>query len=259
VVAGPALGGLLVSALGVETVIAFVAAGFATSAALAARTVLRRPGGAEAPGAQEGLPTGVRHARSLGPLRGFFVVTGVLLLATAGRWSHPFLFVLDAPGGGQQAAGLLAAAGGFGFVLGAAAAPAAARRWPREGLVPLGLVAGAAALLGAAPGAAPAARAGLWILAGACAGLVAICYESLLQERTPDLVRGRALGVARAVLHAGLLGGVALEAWIAGVVGVGALAASAGLLVVAAAASVVVMSVPGTAPSPARAVAPGAP
>jgi hypothetical protein len=247
VAAGPALGGELVSTLGAETAIAVVAAGFATSAALVARS--RLGVGAESSGGLQDLAEAARYASPSALLRGALMSAGLLLLATAGRWSHPFLYIVDGAGAARQAAVLLGGAAIFGSVLGAAGAPAHARRWSRDRLLAYGVVA-AGTLVAASQWAAPASGAGLWILAGAAAGLVLVGYQSLLQEQTPDLVRGRVLGVATAVLHSAALGGVALEAWIAGLVGAGALAASTGLLFVAALAGVVLIGAPRAAPAP---------
>src|SRR5207253_258000 len=50
----------------------------------------------------------------------------------------------------------------------------------------------------------------LYLIAGAGNGLGSVCYETLLQERTPDSLRGRVLAACDAVFDAALLIGYVL-------------------------------------------------
>ena len=55
----------------------------------------------------------------------------------------------------------------------------------------------------------------LWLVAGVGNGAGTVFYESLLQERVPDSLRGRVIAASEAVLDASFLGG----AFLAGLVG----------------------------------------
>ena len=52
----------------------------------------------------------------------------------------------------------------------------------------------------------------LWVVAGVANTLGTVAYETLLQEQTPDHVRGRVFAAVEAAIQAGFLGGVALAA-----------------------------------------------
>jgi MFS family permease len=163
------------------------------------------------------------------------------------------LFVLDTLGLRPQALGLLGGAWGLGMVLGAAAAPAAARRWSRARLLAVGIVAVGASALGASQASALSSLLALWLLSGAGNALGTVCYESLLQEFTPDSVRGRVLSASEAVLNAAFLAGASLSGWLAAGAGVrAAFAVSGAVFLVAASASLVLLNEPAKGAAVAR-------
>ncbi len=75
----------------------------------------------------------------------------------------------------------------------------------------------------------------LWILGGAGNALGSVAYESLLQERTPDAVRGRVMGASEATLDASYLIGILAAAWLGGAGGARAGLAVSGVVFFAAA------------------------
>jgi predicted MFS family arabinose efflux permease len=217
IVGGGALGGLAPVALGLRPALVLAAASFAASAAALAGLALRRPTPAPGRAPLRDLGIGLRYCRSSPLVRGVLVVTGLVVLAASLPVPSPL--GLEALGPGRQPLGHLAS-WCFGVLLGASAAPAAARRWPRERLLPAALVAMSMAALAASQATGPSSRLGLWLLAGGASALVTVSFRSLLQERVAAGVRGRGLAASEAVLTA---------AWLAGSAASGRLAAAIGL------------------------------
>jgi MFS family permease len=106
------------------------------------------------------------------------------------------------------------------MILGSVAAPAAARRWRRERLfgVAIGVVGIAVILASQANVLSPVLL--LWIFAGAGNGIGSVSYGSLLQERTPNRLRGRVMAASEAVLDGAFLLGAASAGWLGSHVGV---------------------------------------
>ena len=74
-----------------------------------------------------------------------------------------------------------------------------------------------------------------WAVAGVANAVAVISYQSLLQERTPDHLRGRVVAASEAVLDASLIVGALMAATLAGLLGVrGGMAASGSGFLVAA-------------------------
>jgi hypothetical protein len=71
-----------------------------------------------------------------------------------------------------------------------------------------------------------------------------VSYDSLLQERTPDALRGRVFAASEAVLDTAYLGGAVLAGWLAGAYRAStALSVSGGILIVAAALGAILIPV----------------
>ena len=233
IVGGGALGGLAPVPLGLRPVLVLAAAAFAASAATLAGLALRRPRPAPGRAPLRDLGVRLRHCRSSPLVRGVLVVTGLVVLAASLPVASP---AVEALGPIRQPLGHLAS-WSFGMLLGASAAPAAARRWPRERLLPAGIVAMGMAAFGASQATAPS-RLGLWLLAGGGSALAAVSYRSLLQERVAAGIRGRALATSEAVLTAAWLAGSAASGGLAAAVGLRpSFAISAALLLAAASMS----------------------
>ena len=124
------------------------------------------------------------------------------------------IFILRAIGGNPQDLGFAEAAWGLGMLLGAVAAPVAARHWHRVRLLPVGLVAIGVCVLVASTATTLFPVLLLWLVAGGGNGLVTVSYESLLQETTPDHLRGRVVAGSEAVLDSAIICGALLAGWL---------------------------------------------
>jgi MFS family permease len=152
VMVGPVVGGLLVARLGVGPAFGVNALSFVVSAVLLARVTLPPPPAATdgpTPGPAGALVEGFRYMASTPLVRGILVVLGMVMFAAAIKTPLEPLFVFRALGRKPEALGLVGGAWGVGMVLGSLAAPAAARRWPRDRLFAVGVGAvGVAVLVG---------------------------------------------------------------------------------------------------------------
>jgi MFS family permease len=210
--AGPALAGLLIAALGTSNVLWIDAATFVASAGLAALAIpatLGRPrprdGGAASPGFVAELREGVRFLRRDRP------VFAIAVTATLGNFLGAALFAVILPVyardrfGSAVALGLILAGWGGGAVAGALLYGGIGPLLPRRAL----LIAGAAlnippvVLLAVAPSLPLAGTVGALALMGLCGGAANPLAFTLLQERVPERLRGRVFGAVFA------LGGVA--------------------------------------------------
>jgi MFS family permease len=77
---------------------------------------------------------------------------------------------------------------------------------------------------------------GLFLVAGFGNALTNICYQSLLQDRTPDRLRGRVIAASEAVLDFSLLVGAVIAGWIGTALGVRGGFAAAGVIFLVGAA-----------------------
>jgi MFS family permease len=131
-----------------------------------------------------------------------------------------------------QALGLLGGTWGMGMVLGSGLAPLLARRWPREWLIRnmIGIV--GVCVLAAAFARSFNPVLAFWAVAGVANAVAVISYQSLLQERTPDRLRGRVVAASEAVLDASLIVGALTAASIGALVGIrGAFAISGAIFI----------------------------
>ncbi len=218
---GPALGGLLVAAIGPGGVFLLNAASFV--GVIAVLAAWRRPapdGGLPAERVVGAILAGVRYVRHAAPVRTVLVRTAAFVLSASGIWALLPLVARRRLGLGAVGYGLLLGCLGAGAIVGAAVLPRLRRRLGVERLL-VGatlLFAGASATLGVGR-AVPAAA-----LALIAAGLAWMSTMSTLlvaaQRAVPGWVRARALAVTFLVIQGGLAVGSLL--W-------GALAAHAGI------------------------------
>ena len=222
---GPILGGLLVAGLGPAPAFSLNAASFGLSAAFLIGLRLPQDGpegsagghGAARAGkrsAVHDLVEGGRYIARSPLVRGVMVVTGAVMLAAAVRAPLEPMFVLDTLHGGPGALGAVGGAWGLGMVLGSAASPALSHRWARQHLLGLsiGLVGVCGLIASQANAIAPVLA--LWVLSGTGNAVGTVAYESLLQERTPDAVRGRVVAASEAVLDGSFLVGALAAGWV---------------------------------------------
>jgi MFS family permease len=169
-------------------------------------------------------------------VRTLLIVIGMVLIAAATKGPLEPLFVLSTLSLGPQALGLVTASWGLGMLLGSAAAPAAARRWSRERLFSAMIAIVGFAVLTAAGATGLQTVLLAWVVAGAANAMANVSYESLLQERTPDRVRGRVFAAFEAVSNLAFLVGAFLAGWLGDLVGLRLTYGFAALLLLAAAA-----------------------
>jgi predicted MFS family arabinose efflux permease len=266
VMVGPALGAFLVSTLGPRTVFGLNGLSFALSATLIAGVRLRPPARAADRGSPvRDLVDGMRYVAATPLARAVLAVTGLVMLAAATKAPLEPLYVRDVlvPGAGfaerARVLGLVTTAWGLGMLLGSVAAPALARRWLRERLFPASIAVVGIAILVVSRTRDFQTVLLAWLFAGAANSVGNVSYESLLQERTPDGLRGRVFAASEAVLDGAYLAG----AFAAGFLGAwleapGAFVVSGTLLLAAALLARLTIPAPGV-PRPVLAAArPGA-
>lgn len=214
VMVGPVIGGVLVARLGFAPAIFINGVSFLASAVLVSRVHLppQPPSEGDWHPVTE-LREGFRHVITTPLVRGVIAVMGLVMLAAAVKSPIEPLFVMNILHGSPDMLGFVGGAWGVGMVMGSVIAPAAARAWRREHLLWAGVAVVGMSVVAAAQAGAIAPVLFLWLVAGAGNALGTVCYESLLQERTPDALRGRVFAASEAVLDTAFLGGVALAAW----------------------------------------------
>jgi MFS transporter, DHA3 family, macrolide efflux protein len=220
VMIGPVLGGVLVATLGQDRAFALNALTFALSAVLIMRIRMPRPDVVEHPPPLAALREGFRYSVTTPLVRGILIVLGVIVFAAAVRSPIEPVFVLETLGRDPTALGIVGGAWGLGMVLGSLAAPAAARRWPRERLLWISVAVVGVAVLAASRATVLSPVLIFWMFAGAGNSLGTIAYESLLQERTPDALRGRVMAAVEAAIHLAFLFGALAAGYLGSALGV---------------------------------------
>jgi predicted MFS family arabinose efflux permease len=239
---GPALGAFLISTLDPRPVFGLNATSFAISAVLIfgvrmpAREQHRR-----GTSPVRDLIEGGRYVLRTPLVRGVLLVMSVVLLAAATKTPLETLFVRDVltkGGDFAERARVLAfvtTAWGLGMLLGSLASPALARRWPRERLLPASIAMVGLTVLAVSTTSDFRTVLLAWLIAGTANSVGNVSYESLLQERTPDELRGRVFAAAEAALDGSYLAGVFLAGFLGSLFAVsGAFAISGGILLFAA-------------------------
>jgi NRE family putative nickel resistance protein-like MFS transporter len=164
------------------------------------------------------------------------VVTGLLMVAASIRSPIEPIFFLRTISHRPEALGLAGAAWGFGMLLGSFAAPVLARRISRERLLSGSVAVVGLCVLAASQSPVLAPVLTLWVLAGMGNAVCVVSYQTLLQERTPDALRGRVVAASEGVLDGSLIGGALLAGWIGTAAGArGAFAVSGAVFLAAAA------------------------
>jgi MFS family permease len=236
VMAGPILGGVLVTRLGIGPAFAINACSFGISAILVAGVHLPPvPKEAEDERPLRAMVQGLRYVAATPLVRGIFVALGLLMVASAIKTPLEPLFILRTLGGKPEMLGLVGGAWGVGMVLGSLAAPAASRRWPRERLFVMSIALVGTAVLVASQQRMLSAVLLLWLVAGIGNGAGTVVYETLLQERVPDSLRGRVLAASEAVLDTAFLFGVFAAGLVGDRLGIRAAFAVSGCLFLSAA------------------------
>lgn len=213
-IVGPAIGGVLIWQLSAGAALAFGAAAYLLAIALYAGLAIDGP--------VRGQPTG-SMARQL--LEGIGFISRSALFATligltffnslfgiAYIWVLP-AFVSDVLKGGAGGFGALQAVSGAGAILGTIALASVANRLTRRGLVMLGgaMIFGALLMLLSRASAFSVALA-LIPLMGFANTFYFTTVSTVLQERVPDELRGRVMGIFGLCWNLVPLGGIAIAA-----------------------------------------------
>ena len=216
VMVGPMVGAILAMRLGSAVAFSVNAATFGVSALLVwSAKVPSSPGTAIGSRPLTALREGLSYSWRTPVVRGVLSVTCLVMLASAVRQPVELTFVQSVLGRSVATLGLLGGAWGAGMVAGSIAAPAVAQRWAREHVLTVSIAVVGLAIIAASLTSALGIIIVLWIVAGAGNASGAIAYETLLQEQTPDAVRGRVMGASEAVMEASYLAGVFLAGWLA--------------------------------------------
>jgi MFS family permease len=214
VMAGPVIGGLLVASMGTTSAFAVNAGSFAVSTALLVGVRFpKRDPEAAADSPARALVEGIKYALARPVIRGALIVIGLVMLASAIRSPLEPLFVIRILELRPEALGLIGGVWGLGMVLGSVAAPAAARRWSGEWLFATAIAVVGLSVLTASRASLLSTLLLLWVVSGFANGVGSVAYYSLLQERTPDALRGRVMGASEAVLQGALLAGASMSGW----------------------------------------------
>ncbi len=212
VMIGFPLGGFLVDQLGVSWGFSLNAASFVFSGILIARTPVPGLIFTATERLIDGLAEGFRYVRGDPTARRVIGVVTLITLAAGIKSPLEPLFALDSLDAGATGLGTLGAIWGGGMIIGSLIAGAADRRFGHSALLTgsVAVVAGAVVLASFSPVLAPVAL--LWLPAGIGNATGTVAYETLLQETTPDVMRGRVMAALEAALQAGLLAGVGVAA-----------------------------------------------
>ncbi|MEX2274238.1 MAG: MFS transporter [Actinomycetota bacterium] len=254
VVAGPALGGYLISRLSPDTVFGINAGSFLLSAGLIASVSIARSPRVRAVAGSglRDLREGFRYVASNRLARAILVVVGLVSLGAATKTPLEPLFVRDvladgdALGAGSRIFGLITASWGLGMLLGSVTAPGLARRWARERLLPIAIAIVGVMVLVVSRTEDFSTVLLAWFVAGWANALGNVSYETLLQERTPDAFRGRVFAVTEAVADGSYVAGALLAAGVGAVLVVqDVLAIAGGVMLVGAAVGLALLPTPG--------------
>jgi len=236
IMVGPAIGGILLAAVGARWVFAINAASFVLSAALVVSVRARFVGDRSDEAEHHGIWAGFRFLFHEPVLRRISVAWVVLVLGIgmAMVGDVPLVDVFDA---GSAGFGVMIGLWGAGSILGSLAG-----RWLSAATEMRWLVLGTAfvACIGVAIALSPwfALVLVLNVAWGAAEGITGVAEQNLFQRRTPDSVRSRVLGALEGLFHGGLAVSYVAAAFVLPVVGARGMYAIAG---VAAGLAVIVL------------------
>jgi MFS family permease len=203
---GPALGGLLVAALGTGWVFLLNAVSFLGVVAVLVRwrrevNVTSRLPPEDVPGAMR---AGLRYVRHSAPFRGVLVRTAAFVVPAAALWALLPLFARHGLGLSAVGYGSLLGCLGLGAIMGALGLPRVRAQVSSDRLVVIATIVFAAVSIGLAmaPG---AVVAGAVLLVGGVAWMAAMSTLNVAaQSAVPAWVRARALAVGLLALQGGL-------------------------------------------------------
>jgi MFS family permease len=227
VMVGPAIGGILLAAVGAPWVFAINAASFVLSAMLVVSVRADFAGDRSDAGEHHGVWAGFRFLVREPVLRRLSVAWIVLVLGIGMAMVGDVPLVKAVFDAGSVGFGVMIGLWGAGSVLGSLAG-----RWLSAETEMRWLVAGTAfvACIGIAIALSPwfALVLGLNVAWGAGEGLTSVAEQNILQRRTPDSVRSRVLGAVEGLFHGGLTVSYVAAAFVLPIVGARGMYAIAG-------------------------------
>lgn len=244
IMVGPAVGGILLAAVGASWVFAINAASFVVSAALVVSVRARFVGDRSDEAEHHGVWAGFRFLFREPVLRRISIAWIVLVLGIgmAMVGDVPLVDVFDA---GSTGFGVMIGLWGAGSILGSLAG-----RWLTAATEARWLVLGTAftACIGISIALSPwfALVLILNIAWGASEGVTGVAEQNLFQRRSPDSVRSRVLGAVEGLFHGGLTVSFVAAAFVLPVVGARGMYAIAG--VAAGLSSIVLLPLLGSTP-----------
>jgi MFS family permease len=192
---GPALGGLLVAAVGVEAAFALDAATYLVSAALLSRIPLPRPGTSEDEGFVRELQAGLSYLAGARVPLGMVVGGFLSMLATDLATPAEVFLAKETFGAGDVGYGLLVSLWGVGMVLGSALIAALGDKVNLMAAYFSCLFVWALAFAGAGLAPTFGLALGALAVAGAANGVDNAATDTILQKRVPDAFLGRVFSV----------------------------------------------------------------
>jgi len=203
-IAGPALAGLLIAAVGLETTYLVGVAGYGLAVLVALGLPAMRPIGHAAQPGLRAVAEGLRFARGNKPLLSTFAIDLNAMIFGMPRALFPAL-AQGTFGVGPTGLGLLYAAPSAGALLAALGSGwvSSVRRQGPAVIVAVCVWGTAIALFGLVPGDAFPLALALLAVAGAADVISAVFRNSIMQQETPDPMRGRMSSLHIAVVTSG--------------------------------------------------------
>jgi MFS family permease len=216
---GPVIGAAIAATWGPNLALGLNAGSFALSGILITTIAIPRVKDQIHAPPHRALVEGFRYTLSTPLARGVMVVIGLVMVAAAIRTPLEPIFILRTLAEQPEALGLAAGAWGLGMVIGSGVAPGLAARFPRERMLAGSLLAVGVSVLASSQARSLDPVLGFFLVAGLGNAVAVISYKSLLQERTPDRLRGRVVAASEAVLDSSLIIGALLAGSLGAAVG----------------------------------------
>ena len=212
IVVGMALGAYLVETFGFAWGFTANAVSFLFSAALVAGTVMPRHVAEATESMIQEMRIGFRYVAGNRNLVAILVVLGLITLGAGLKQVVEPLFAYKTLDEGTAGIGLVNMVWGIGMLAGGFVAVSLDRRFGHGPLLTWStLAAGVCIVLAAgSPSIGPVLL--LWVVAGIANTLGTVAYETLVQEETPDAVRGRVFAALEAAIQGGFIAGLGLAA-----------------------------------------------
>ena len=212
IVVGMALGTFLVEKFGFAWGFTANAVSFFFSAALVGGTTMPRHVAQAGQSMVREMRIGFRYVAGNRHILAILVVLGLITLGAGLKQVVEPLFAFRTLGEGTAGIGLVHIVWGIGMLAGGFFAVALDRRFGHGRLLTLSTLAAGGCIVLAAGSSSIAPVLVLWIVAGIANTLGTVAYETLVQEQTPDAVRGRVFAALEATIQGGYIAGLGVAA-----------------------------------------------